>query len=176
MKEKQPRSTQVWPANDLGRDICLDMAYMKDECDPAALKIEAKAEQVAPLQRPGGKKGKKFADTTCMLSFVDDANRNLEAKATAFFEREGEILRRISQRDKQREAKKASRTKKLDDIKERMRNKRRSAIDNSKGKHNKENTGDDKSDDERHTKHKGKPASRSGKPSSSDKKRVTFKK
>ena len=151
---------------------------MKDECDPATLKIEAKAERVAPLRKPGGKKGKKFADTACMLALVDDANKSLENKATAFFEREGEILRRIALRDKQREAKKAMRAKKLEEIKDRMRNKRRSAIDNSKGKHVKDDAHGKVSDDDegRGTQPKQKHSARPTKPSSGGKKRVSFRK
>lgn len=140
--------------------------------DAPTADLEAKAARVAPLQRrSSGKKGKTFATVDYMLKVIEDANRSLETKSSEFFEREGDILRRIAQRDKQRVQKKATRADRLEQIKDRMRDKKSTAISSSRGIHNKEQSSGDKTS----KKSSGKPGRKGGAQSSATKKRVSFK-
>lgn len=72
-----------------------DSAADREIGPEAAARLEKRARMVRPAKAKG-KKGKKFADKSFMLSVVDRTNRQEEEKTNQFFEREVCALIRTS--------------------------------------------------------------------------------
>jgi hypothetical protein len=99
-------------------------------------KLEVLADNIRPVRAPRGKKGKKFANKDYMLSVLDKVNGVLEERSSAFFAKEGEIIKAIAQRDRMRDIRKQAKIEKLNSTKARLLDAKKKVV-GGKGDHRK---------------------------------------
>lgn len=104
--------------------------------DDENLALERLSEKIKPINLSRSKKGKKFADKDFMLLALNKVNEVLEERSSKFFDKESEIIKAISQRDRMRETRKQSKIDKLNQMKTRISDAKKKVV-GGKGDHRK---------------------------------------